>query len=103
MARFTTKHKQEIGLSPDEFIFRGEQKIATVLLRIIDFDSENQKEDSVKTVKDVIDYQYKDTVTWFNIDGLHNKSIMEEVSKGFNLDTLILADVMDTHAETQGS
>lgn len=98
MARFTTKHKQEIGLSPDEFVFRGLKKIETVLLRIIDFDVENQKEDSVKTVKDVIDYQYKDSVTWFNIDGLHNKSIMEEISMGFNFDTLILADVMDTQS-----
>jgi magnesium transporter len=56
------------------------------------------EESAIQTVKEVLDYQEKPTVTWFNIDGLHNVLIMEEISKGFNIDRLILADVMDTQA-----
>ena len=98
MARFIKKHKQEIGISPDEFLFRGEKKIDQVMLRIIDFDANNLKEDVIKSVNDVLKYQEKNSVTWFNIDGLHNTALMEEIADGFHMDKLILAEVMNTQA-----
>ena len=98
MARFLKKHKQEIGRSPDELLFYGERKIENVFLRIIDFDPNNLTEDAVSTVNDILKYQDKDSVTWFNIDGLHNIAIMEEIARGFKLDNLILADVMRTQS-----
>lgn len=98
MARFIKKNKQEIGRSPDELLFHGERKIENVLLRIIDFDADNLEEDAVSAVNEVVKYKDKDSVTWFNIDGVHNTVIMEEIAKGFQLDHLILADVLKTQA-----
>ncbi len=98
MARFIKKNKQEIGLSPDELIFRGQKKVEQVLLRIIDFDSENLTEDDVKTVKEISQFQHKNTVTWINVDGLHNTSIMQEITSAFNIDTLVMAEVLNTDA-----
>ena len=98
MARFIKKNKQEIGLSPDELIFRGQKKVEQVLLRIIDFDSKNLTEDDVKTVKEISQFQHKNTVTWINVDGLHNTSIMQEITLAFNLDTLVMAEVLNTDA-----
>lgn len=97
MARFIKKQKQEIGTSPDELIFRGEQKTENVLLRIIDFDANNLEEEVVPAVNEVLSFKDKESVTWFNIDGLHNAAVMEEIAKGFQLDNLIMADVMNTH------
>ncbi len=79
-------------------LFRGEQKIDKVLLHVIDFDADNLEEDTLNTVNDVLKYQEKDSVTWFNIDGLHNTAVMEEIAQGFQLDNLIMADVMNTQA-----
>ncbi len=101
MTRFVKKKKQEIGLSPDDLILRGKQKRDSVLLRVIDFDADSLEETSVKTVKEVLKYQQKPTVTWFNIDGLHNKAIMEEIVKEFQFDKFILAEVMDTYARSR--
>jgi len=98
MARLIKKQKNEIGMSPDAFYFRGQKKIDNVVLRIIDFDANNLEENSVKKVNEVLKYQQKDSVTWFNIDGLHDESIMREIARGFQLDTLALSGVMDTHA-----
>lgn len=98
VTRFLKKNKKEIGLAPDELIFRGDQKIAQVLLRIIDFDANVLTENAVKTVKEVSEFQYKDTVTWINVDGLHNTSIMQEITTAFNLDTLVMAEVLNTEA-----
>jgi len=98
MARFIKKKKQEIGLSPDDLLFRGKKKINEVVLRIIDFDENTLEEDAIKIVKDVLKYTEKDTVTWLNVDGLHNAAIMKEIADTFELDTLVLAEVMHTQA-----
>ena len=85
MARFLKKSKEEIGISPDALIFRGEKKINEVLLRIIDFDANNLAEEAINTVKEVIKYQ-------------DNTEIIEGIAEEFNFDRLILADVMNTQA-----
>ena len=77
MPRLIKKIKETIGVSPDELIFTGSQKIDEVLLRIIDFDANNLDENAVNKVEDVLKYKDTETVTWFNIDGLHNKSIID--------------------------
>ncbi|MDX9772678.1 MAG: magnesium/cobalt transporter CorA [Bacteroidales bacterium] len=99
MARFLKKSKEEIGISPDELIFRGEKKIDDVLLRVIDYDANNLKEVTINSIEEVVKYQEKETVTWFNVDGLHNTEILKEIANEFNLDHLILADVMNTQAQ----
>ncbi len=96
MARFINKSKEEIGLSPDALVFRGEQRSKDVLLRIIDFDASNLQEDAIKTVKEAMQYLDKNTVTWLNIDGLHNLEIMEEISQAFDFDPLVIAEVLNT-------
>jgi magnesium transporter len=96
MARFLRMKKKEIGISPDELFFRGEQKIDDVMLRIMDFDSSNLEEAIINNVNDVFEYREKNSVTWFNINGVHNKEVMEEIAKGFKLDNIILAEAMNT-------
>ncbi len=65
-------------------------------MRIIDYDSENLEENAIDKVQEALKFQEKNSITWLNVDGLHNASIMEEISKGFNLESLILAEVMNT-------
>lgn len=100
MARFIKKHKKEIGLSPDDLLFRGKQKMEDVELQLIDFDANNLSETTIGAVKEAINYQHTKSVTWFNVNGLHNTAIMEEIAKGFNLEQFILADVLNTDARS---
>ncbi len=98
MTRFTKKKKNEIGRAPDELFFRGEKKIENIRLTIIDFDAENCEEVTISKTKEAIKYREKESVTWFNIDGLHNPEAMKNIALAFELDNLVLADVMDTDA-----
>lgn len=98
MARFTKKNKNEIGRAPDELFFRGEKKIENMRLRIIDFDADHYEEVNLSKTKESIKYRERDSVSWFNIDGLHNPEAMNNIALAFQLDKLILADVMDTQS-----
>ncbi|WP_198912892.1 hypothetical protein [Tenacibaculum piscium] len=90
MARIIKKKKQDIGLSPDELIFRGEQKTEEILFRVIDFDAQNLTENTTKKVKDLSELQHSDSVTWLNLDGLHNMAVMQEISSVFKFSPLVM-------------
>lgn len=98
MARFLKTKKEHIGLAPDAIHFRGEKKSEDVLLEVIDYDSQNLDEFKAKNINEVVKFNQSTTTTWLNIYGLHDEKIMGEIATQFELDSLILADVMNTHA-----
>lgn len=96
MINLIRKDKSHIGLSPDDLILKGEKKTDKVFIRIIDFDSEMLEEKIPEAVAEVKGFKAKNTVTWMNVDGLHNTAVMEETSKVFGLENMVLAEVLDT-------
>ncbi len=98
MARLIKAKKETIGLSPDAILFRGEKRSDYLRFRVIDFDSENLDELEVKDISETLNFNNSKTTSWFNIDGLHDVKIMEEISLGFKLDPLIIPDVLNTYA-----
>ncbi len=98
MARYLKKNKNEIGLSPQELLFRGKKKIDKVLLRLIDFQEDEVEEITIDRLDEVLPYLKKKSVTWLNIDGLHDLSQLNEIGKVLKLENLILADILDTNA-----
>jgi len=97
MARFLKTKKETIGLSPDAILFRGEKKIDYTRLRVIDFDIDNLDELEVKNISEALHFDKTKATSWFNIDGLHDEKIMQEISLGFELESLIISDVLNTH------
>ncbi|GAB4107875.1 magnesium/cobalt transporter CorA [Echinicola sediminis] len=92
------KQKQEIGLSPDALLFRGVRKAEKVTIRLIDFDGNKLEEKELGDISEAFQYLEKPTVTWLNIDGLHDAEMMQQIADGFGLEKMILSDVMDTQA-----
>ena len=96
MKRYQQKTRSEIGLSPTELVFRGEKRIDQVEMSLVDFDENTVDEKDIHSVQEVIPYAQKQTVTWFNIYGLHDIEILKEIGEAFQFDKLILADVLET-------
>ncbi len=97
MARFLKSKKESIGLAPDMIMFRGEKKVDFTRLRLIDYDENMLNEKEVEHVEDIVNLKNTSTTSWFNIDGLHDEEVMQKVSEGFGLDSLIIPDVLNTH------
>ena len=98
MARYLKTKKEHLGISPYEIHFKGEKKSDEVILEVIDYDSENLDEFNAKDVNEVAKFNQTATTTWLNIYGLHDVKVMDEIAMKFELNSLILADVMNTHA-----
>ena len=77
-------------------MYVGEKKIDRVRIRIIDYDEAQFQEKEAKTVEECFPFKDKPTVTWINIDGIHQVDIIEKIGNHFNIHPLVLEDIVNT-------
>jgi len=97
LTRFTKKVKKKVGLSPGSLVFVGQQKSDKVKISIVDYDHKNLVEKVTANIED--SFEFKDrsnTVTWLNVDGLHDVTLIEKIGINFNIHPLILEDILNT-------
>ena len=96
MSRFIKRRSKTIGLPPGSLVHVGETRTAKVKITVIDYDDKNFEEKEVKKVEDCFPFKDKPTVTWINIDGVHQVDIIEKIGKHFALHPLVLEDIVNT-------
>ena len=96
MARFLKKREEIIGLSPGSLVFIGNKKVENVRIRVIDYDGTQLKEDELKDIAQGAEFIRTNTVTWINVDGLHDLSLMKEIGDTFDLHPLLMEDILNT-------
>ncbi len=96
MLRLTKKRSAKIGLPPGTLIHIGERKTEKVRIRILDYDEAQFEEEEAKTIEESFPFKDKPTVTWINIDGIHQVEIIEKLGNYFGLHPLLLEDILNT-------
>ncbi len=96
MRKFTKKKSQKVGLSPGTLTHVGEKIMEKARIRIIDFDQERIEEIEAESVEDFFPFAERPTVTWINIDGLHDVAVIEKIGKHFDVHPLVLEDILNT-------
>lgn len=96
MAKTTRKRPTKVGLPPGTLVHVGERKVEAVRMTVIDYDEANFQEKQVGAVEECFAFKATPTVTWINIDGLHQVDIIEKVGAQFELHPLILEDILHT-------
>ena len=96
MPRFIKKRSKKVGLPPGTLVHIGEKKTEKVRIAIIDYDEASFEEKQIKTIEECFPFKDKTTVTWINIDGIHDIKIIEKIGRHFDLHPLILEDIVNT-------
>jgi len=96
MSRFTKRVSDKIGLPPGSLVHVGKERTEGVTISIIDYDENQLHEEVVSTVEECFPFKEQPTVTWININGIHNIEIIDKIGKHFELHPLILEDIMNT-------
>lgn len=96
MARFAYKKNKNRGNAPGPLIFYGQKRSSRSKLRLIDYDAKNLQETELKMVDEVGSFKETKSVTWINIDGLHNVKQVEKIGKEFDLHSLTIEDILHT-------
>jgi magnesium transporter len=96
MLRFIKHTSTKTGLSPGILIHTGEQKMEKATISIINFDQRNLVENELQSIEETYPHKDSPSVTWININGLHNVDIIEKVGTHFDIHPLTLEDVVNT-------
>jgi len=96
MAKRIRKRSIKAGLPPGTLVHIGEKKVEAVKISYLDYDEQNFQEKQVSNIEECFPFKTTPTVTWINIDGLHDVEIIEKLGKQFELHPLVLEDVLHT-------
>ena len=96
MPKLIKKTSKTAGLPPGTLIHIGEKKIEKVKITIIDYNETQFQEKKCDDVTECFSFKDKPTVTWINIDGIHQVDIIEKIGQAFDLHPLLLEDILNT-------
>ena len=96
MLKITKVRRKKIGLPPGSLVYTGEEKKEEVAISLIDYDETQFQEKEIKEVEACFPFKDSPTVTWINIDGIHNTEVIAKIGKHFALHPLVLEDICHT-------
>jgi len=96
MRKLSKKRTKKAGLPSGSLVYTGEKRDEQVKIHVIDFDETNIQEQELVSVDACIPYRNKPTVTWINVDGVHNLPLIEKLGECFGLHRLVMEDIMNT-------
>jgi magnesium transporter len=92
----TKRMSHAAGLPPGSLVHIGKKRDEKIRITIIDYDEDQFQEKEAKTVEDCFPFKDKPTVTWVNIDGIHDVDIIAKVGQHFGIHPLVLEDIVNT-------
>ena len=96
MLNLFRKTARKVGLPPGTLIQIEEKKVEKAKISLIDYDDAQFQEKEETTVEGCFPFKDKPSVTWINIDGVHQVDIMEKIGAHFGIHPLILEDITHT-------
>jgi len=96
MPSIAKKRSKKAGLPAESLVYTGDLKGGAVKIAVMDYDDQQVAEQELTAVDQCIPYRDKPTVTWVNIEGVHDARILEKLGECFGLHRLVIEDIMST-------
>lgn len=84
------------GVSPGTLVFIGQKKMDSVHIRLIDYNAEELKEETLTDLPSKNQLFHSTRNSWLNIDGLHDIVFLQRFVDEFDVHPLIMEDVVNT-------
>jgi len=90
------RRSKKAGLPPGTLVYTGERRVESVRMTVIEYDEQHVQERHLGAIDECLPFRAAPTVTWMNIDGLHDVGVIETLGKAFELHPLLLEDILST-------
>jgi len=94
-AIFKVKAK-EVGLPPGTLIHVGERKAEKPVISLVNYDQSLFETGTDLTVEEAMAFKETPTVSWINLSGIHDITIIEQFGLNFGIHPLALEDILNT-------
>ncbi|MBS3734717.1 MAG: magnesium/cobalt transporter CorA [Phycisphaerae bacterium] len=96
MARLFPSLSRKRNLPPGTPVYVGAPRAEPVRITVIDYDPDRAELRAVDTPQDCFAYRDNDSVTWINVDGVHEPQIVQALGRHFGLHPLVQEDILNT-------
>ncbi len=96
LRKLVHKRAKKTGAAPGTLIHSGEKKTERARIRVIDYDQDKLERREYDDASACCPLLETSTVSWINIDGLHQVEIIETIGRCFNLHPLVMEDILNT-------
>ncbi len=87
---------RKTGLPPGSLVYTGEERTERVKITLFNYTSEGFIEKTVQSIEECLPYRDEKSVTWINIDGVHDTELIAKMGELFMFHPLLLEDVVNT-------
>ena len=94
--KLVRKHLKRVGLPPGALIHIGDRKIEHPRISLFDYSADRWEEKTLDHVEESFPFKETPSITWVNVDGIHQIELLEKLGAGFGLHPLVLEDILDT-------
>jgi magnesium transporter len=93
-------YTKKSGLPPGTLTFVGEQKLEKPLINLIQYQEQIEVEKEIEDIDELLKYMSDSTVTWIDICGVHDVSLVKKIGEQFSLHPLVQEDIMHRTSHT---
>jgi len=91
------KESRMAGLPPGTLVHVGERRVERPVITVFDYDGEKVVEKRVETVEECFPLRDTKSVSWINVDGIHDTDLVARLGAHFGLHPLVQEDILNTH------
>ena len=96
MTKLIKKQSKKVGLPPGTLVHIGQRKTESVRISVIDYNEQSFQEKEISAIEECLQFKETSTVTWINVDGIHEINLIDKLGRQFELHPLILEDILNT-------
>jgi magnesium transporter len=95
-AHTKTRISSKVGKQPGSIDFIGTHTNKKVVIKIIDFNETEFEERPLDQAEECFMYKDKKSVTWIDVEGVHDTKTIEKIATHFGLHPLVMEDIANT-------
>jgi len=96
MSKRVRRAHKKLGLKPGSVVYVGRERTEDVHFEIIDYTDSEYNETRVAAVEECFKYRDSETLSWINVNGIHDTEMVEKLGHHFGMHALVLEDIVNT-------
>ncbi|MCL4477343.1 MAG: magnesium/cobalt transporter CorA [Nitrospirae bacterium] len=96
MTKLMKKRSRKSGLPPGTLVHIGEKKTEEIKITVMDYDETSCREEQFTSIEACFVFKDKPSVTWINVEGLHNIENIQKLGDCYGFHPLVLEDILNT-------
>lgn len=95
---YIMKKQKIVGLPPGAIVYTGDRALEKIFIHYMQYDEETIIEEDYNNHDDAV-FQplHENKVDWYDVRGIHDTRLIEEMGKVYTIHPLILEDISDIH------